>query len=233
MNSVSLSMPKLFFLFCTATLLAVSCKKDKPSTNLNLNYFGMTEGRYVVYDVMEVIQDFDIDQNDTVRYQLKTYWADTFVDNEGRIAREFIRYTRENSTEPWTLSDLWTGYIDDNTRAEIVEENQRVIKAVFRPSFSKIWDANAYNQMEELELTYSDIHIPFNANGTNFDSTIVIVSDIEPSLIDTTTHEFVYAANIGLVEKNIRSRQFQLNSQGFYLDKGNEIFYRFIETGFE
>lgn len=226
-------MPKLLYILFVLTIIAVSCKKSKPAPNLNLNYFGMTEGRYLVYDVKEITNDFDGGLNDTVFYQLKTYWADTFVDNEGRIAREFLRYKRNVSSDPWSLQDTWTGYIDNNTRGEIVEENQRVVKVLFRPSFNKTWDANAYNQMGKLELSYDDIHIAYNANGTNFDSTIIIKSNIEPSAIDTTTHEYIYAANIGLVEQSIRSRQYQLNNQGFYLDKGKEVFYRFVESGIE
>lgn len=225
-------MQKALF-FILALLLVVSCKKDTPKTDLHLNYFGMQEGRYIIYDVTEITQDHAINQSDTLRYQLKTYWADTFVDNNGKIAREFIRYKRDSASAIWNFADLWTGYIDNNTRGEIVEENQRIIKAVFQPSFNKTWDANAYNPMEELILSYSKIHTPYTTNGINFDSTITITSNIEPSLIDTTTHQFIYATNVGLIEKSIRSRQFQLNSSGFYLNKGREVFYRFVETGIE
>lgn len=222
----------IFFLLCLI-LLVTSCKKNQSVPNLHLDYFGITEGRYVIYDVTEINQDHNQNQNDTLKYQLKTYWADTFVDNEGRMAREFLRYTRNTDTISWSLKDTWTGYIDDNTRGEIVEENQRVVKAVFRPSLDKKWDANAYNQLGFLELSYDKVHAPYNSNGTNFDSTIVIKSDIEPSLIDSASHHYVYAKNIGLIEQSTRSLKYQLNSQGFYLNKGKEIYYRFIETGIE
>ena len=113
-----------------------ACKKQVDPPSFNYDYYDLTFGRFIEYDVLEINHDVDQTvQHDTLRYQLKTVIGDTVIDNEGRIARKFIRYKRSNSNSNWAQTDLWTTIIDQN-RAELVEENQRVIKMIFVPNFT-------------------------------------------------------------------------------------------------
>lgn len=220
----------LVLLLFALTLLG--CKKDIP-IDFHFEYFGMEQGRYIVYDVTEITHDDALNQHDTSIYQLKTYWADTFVDNEGRTAREFWRYVRPSENDPWQLQDIWTG-VHDGIRAELVEENQRVVKLVFAPTQNKQWDANAYNMGEEQICFYRDIHSDTTINNVFFDPTLVVEQDQFNSLIDSVHRYEMYAKGIGMILKYERDLHYQINNQSqIYLNEGTERYYRFVEAGFE
>lgn len=225
-------LPYLLILLAGIVVVGSSCKKQAP-VKFYYEYFGLNQGKYVIYDVVEIIHDDALNQHDTLRYQLKTYWADTFVDNQGRITREFWRSTRDSSSHPWVFKDIWTGIID-GVRAELIEENQRVVKLVFAPTPQKEWNANAYNIWPEMECNYGDIHQEMSFGGTVFDSTLVVEQEETYSLIDTIRKYEVYANHIGLVYKHSRDLNFQFNQQGqIYLDKGRELFYTYSSSGVE
>lgn len=224
--------PYIVLVIAGVALLGTGCKKQAP-VKFYHEYFGLNQGKYVIYDVTEIIHDDALNQHDTLKYQLKTYWADTFVDNEGRVAREFWRSTRNSPSDPWVFQDIWTGIID-GIRAELIEENQRVVKLVFAPTPQKSWNANAYNTWAPLDCYYGDIHQDFSVGGINFDSTLVVEQAETYSLIDTIRKYEVYANHIGLVYKHSRDLNFQFNSQGqIYLDKGKELFYSYSSSGTE
>ncbi len=218
----------LIFLFAAL----VSCDKN-PAPEFHHEYFGMEEGRYVVYDVTEIIHDDALNLHDTSIYQLKTVWADTFVDNQNRVAREFHRYVRPTENDPWVLQDVWSGIID-GIRAELVEENQRVVKLVFAPTQNKIWDANAYNQDEERICFYRDIHSDTLIDNAAFDPTLVVEQDQFNSLIDSVHRYDMYAKGVGLIYKYDRDLHYQINGQSqIYLNEGTEKYYRFVSTGIQ
>lgn len=227
-------MTKKFYYFALITLSAVlfSCDKN-PIPEFHYEYFGMEEGRYVVYDVIEIVHDNALNQHDTSIYQLKTYWADTFVDNQGRVAREFERSVRPTENDTWAFQDLWTGLFD-GIRAELIEENQRVVKLVFAPTQNKEWDANAYNLYPEQNCFYRDIHGDTIIDNTTFDPTLVVEQEQFNSIIDSVHRYEMYAKNIGLIYKYERDLHYQINGQSqIYLNKGTERYYRFVSTGFE
>ncbi|MFT5780113.1 MAG: hypothetical protein ACI837_003074, partial [Crocinitomicaceae bacterium] len=215
----------VLLVICALILLA-GCKKN-PDPDFHFDYFGLEEGRYVVYDVVDITHDDALNQHDTVEYQLKTYWAGEYIDDQGRTAREFWRYTRDSITGAWEFKDIWTGIID-GIRAELIEENQRRIKLVFAPTLQKLWDANAYNMQPVLECYYRNIHQDTLINGTNFESTVVVEQDNFNSLIDTVRMYETYAKGVGLVSKYSKDIHFQYDSLvGWYLDKGNELYYNY------
>ena len=224
---------KYYFILCAVLAgLATGCTKN-PVPKFHHEYFGLEEGRYIIYDVTEIQHDKDIDQHDTLRYQLKTYWADTFVDNEGRIAREFKRYVRATSSDPWVLQDSWTGIIH-GTHAELVEENQRRLKMVFAPTMAKSWNLNAYNTDPERLCSYRAIHGDTTIDNTYFDSTLVVEQDGYNSMIDSVRRFDMYAKHFGLIYKFERDLHYQIDNAGLkYLDVGTECYYRFVATGIE
>lgn len=211
--------------------IVFSCKKNsKP--DFHFDYFNLEKGNYVIYDVLEIIHDDALNQHDTLEYQLKTIWGDPYIDNEGRSATEFIRYKRNSPSEAWQFSDLWTGIID-GVRAELVEENQRVVKLVFAPTLQKNWDANAFNLLPEMECYYRDIHQDTIVGGVLFDSTLVVEQMAEANAIDTIRRFEVYANNVGLIYKYDRDLNFQYNNGVPYLNEGRELFYTYASSGKE
>ncbi|GAB5417786.1 MAG: hypothetical protein Crog4KO_24650 [Crocinitomicaceae bacterium] len=207
-----------------------SCKKEGAPL-FHREYFGLETGRYVIYNVTEITHDTALNPaHDTVTYQLKTVWEAEYIDNQGRSASEFRRYKRSTDTDPWVLSDIWTG-IHDGVRAELIEENQRVVKLVFAPTLSKDWDINAYNTMTEMDAYYSDVHVDTTINGVLFDSTVVVDQEDYSSLIDTVRMFEVYAKHVGLIRKYSKNNLY--NFADAEPQEGREVYYEYVEHGFE
>ena len=218
--------PYLFLGIVVLTAFFYACKKtDAPQ--FHFGYFANHEGRYNIYDVTDITHDTGA--HDTLNYQMKTVWGETYIDNEGRGCRKYRRYFRQNSIYPWVLKDTWYGLID-GIRAELVEENQRTVKLVFSPTSEKSWDANAYNPSPELSCYYDDIHKSKSFGGLSFDSTVLVEQANSASLIDTIRKYEVYAKNVGLVYKYYKENDYQLF--GAPID-GKELYYTIIETGME
>jgi len=226
---------KLSFLIfiCIVTMNVTSCKKKKVEVpKMYTNYFGLTEGRYVIYDVQEMFHDVEVSpQHDTNFYQLKTVIGNEITDNQGRKVREFKRYKRSSTTDKWVFSDLWTAVIENN-KAELVEENQRIIKLVFAPTSDKKWNPNAFNMLDSLKYYYSNIHVPYNLSGFSFDSTVTVSNDKFFSLIDYKIDNYKYATNIGLIQKTYKNLTIA-NFDTLDVRKGSEIHYKCIGYGFE
>ena len=226
MNTLS----KHTILACISLLVLFACKKSEPTPSFHYEYFGMQEGRYVIYNVVEIDHEDDFDIHDTVYYQLKTVWDQPYIDNEGRRASEFHRFKRNNDTEDWVLVDVWTGIIVDARRAEMIEENQRKVKLVFAPTSQKIWDANAYNMLGELESYYEDIHKSATVGGVYFDSTVTVEQGEELNFIwDIRIYE-KYAKGVGMIEWFYKVNDHQGSDTVW---KGKEIYYTFASTGIE
>ena len=222
-----------FFIVLGITLVFFGCKKgDNSPVSFHYDYYPILKGHYVVYDVLEVRHDVQaIIQRDSSSYQLKVVIGDTILDLENEIANRFFRYTRSDESQQWQLKDVWTTKLSSN-RAELVEENQRVIKLVFAPSKDKNWNANAFNTFNKLDCVYEDIHKPKTISGYNFDSTLVVEQEDFFSLIDHRRKYEVYAKGVGLVRKFYKDHQI-MNFDTLDIRKGNEVHYNLVEFGVE
>ena len=218
--------------FVLLVMVLGACKKDVVSPDFHYDYYDLREGRFIEYDVMEIRHDNGATiQHDTMRYQLKTVIGDTVIDNEGRIARKFYRYKRENTSQAWSLSDIWTTLITEN-RAELVEENQRKVKLVFIPTISKVWDLNSFNMEDPLECYYRNLHEPYGINGFDFDSTITVEQEDFITFVDYRRKFETYANGVGLVNKYYKHLTIQ-NFDTLNVKNGDELFYELIGYGFE
>gem|GEM_PF-178395 len=228
---IMMNKHNFYYIFALIALLAMtnSCKK-KEAPNFHFEYMGLSEGRYVIYDVVDITHDIGATiPHDTLIYQLKTHWGETYVDNEGRNSRKFRRYTRNTPADAWALKDTWYGLID-GIRGELVEENQRVVKLVFSPTQQKEWDANAYNTFAPLGCYYDDIHKSKTIGGVNYDSTVVVEQADEQNAILKIRKYEVYAKNIGLISKFYMDNDFQQSS---IPENGVELYYTIVSYGFE
>lgn len=215
-----------------ALVLIVSCKKQDPAPLFHYDYYDLTQGRYIDYDVIEINHDVDYSiPHDTLIYQLRTVIGDTILDNEGRIAHKFMRYKRNDSASAWVLTDVWTTIIDGK-RAELVDENQRIVKLVFAPTLNKEWNPNAFNMFGEMTSYYADIHVPYAVGPLNFDSTLFVEQDDFHSLVDHSRQFEVYAKGVGLVRKYYKDLTIA-NFDSLNVKKGKELFYTCIGYGFE
>lgn len=164
------------------------------------DYYPVNQGHFVVYQVREIFTDTQVNQKDTADYFLKTVIEDSIVDNSGRWVKKYVRYRADSLTGVWTAKDVWTTVIDKG-RAELVEENNRVIKLVFAPSEDKEWDMNVYNTLGQMECYYSTIHESYSINGNTLNETVTVMQEDFTSYIDYRKKFEVYARGIGLVHK--------------------------------
>lgn len=179
-------------------LITASCKKGKENIDFEESYFGMIPGRFVVYDVMDIYHDKVAFGSDTMRYQMKTWIGDTVIDNEGRVGRKYFRAFRSNSNEDFVAQDVWVALID-NYRAELVEENQRKIKLVFKPTEDKKWDANAFNTLGAAPAEYGFIGSPYYINGLTFPTSLQVKYKDELNQIQINKKFEIYAKEVGLI----------------------------------
>ena len=228
-----MKMVRLYISLLVLLVVAVvSCKKQDAAPQFHYDYFDLTQGRYIDYDVMEINHDVDqAIEHDTSYYQLRTLIGDTAIDNQGRIARKFCRYTRPNSAGTWVLSDVWTALITEN-RAELIEENQRIIKLVFAPTISKEWNPNAFNMYNEMTSYYRDIHDSQTFGALFFDSALVVEQEDFFSLVDKKRKYEVYAKGIGLVHKYYKDLTIS-NFDTLNIQKGQELFYTCFAYGIQ
>lgn len=210
-------------------LCLFSCKKNDDTVDFYHEYFPLQEGTFVEYDVTDVSYLESVKQTKT--YKLKTVVGDTVIDNSGRIARKFYRYIFDEITQAYKVQDLWTAIIDQE-RAELVEENQRIIKLAFAPTSSKEWDMNAFNSYDPIYAYYENLHKPFSINGKDFDSTLVVEEDSTYNAIEYKRKYEVYAKGVGLIKKHYQD----LDINSFNLsapENGREFYYVITNYGVE
>lgn len=222
---------KLTGIFALALLLVFSCKKDDEPFSFHYDYFPLQQGHYVTYEVDQITIDDALGQDDTLHYYIKAKIGDTIMDNEGRVAHRYERYFRDSLNHPWVLQDIWTTIIDGG-RAELVEENQRVIKMVFAPDKFKEWNCNAYNKFDALNCYYRDIHLSAAINGHSFDSTVTVEQEDFHSLVDYRRKYEQYAKGVGMYYKHYKHLRIT-NGDSTNVVKGSEIYMRLIDYGVE
>jgi len=220
------------FLLFAGMLLLASCKKGKAEIDFQYEYFGLTPGRFVEYDVMRVFHDASLTiKHDTTRFQVRTVVADTVIDNEGRVARKFYRYIRATSADEWQVKDLWTAIIVDN-RAELVEENQRKIKLVFAPTEEKSWDCNAFNMLGEMKCHYTELNKIATIGSLSFPLTLRVEQEDYKTLIDKRRKYEVYAKGVGMISSFSQNLEYNI-SDPLVPRKGEELYYTITNYGMQ
>jgi hypothetical protein len=210
-----------------------SCKKDEDQVILyGYECFPMEEGRYVIYDVVDVFHDIALfPAHDTSYYQIKEVIGEEEVDNLDEPYRKLRRYYRENDTMPWLVQDVWT-IKRLQTRAETVEENKRRISLAFSISYDQFWNYNAFNEDPALEAYYDDIYLPSSFNGITYDSTVTVEIENTLTYIDYRRQYDIYATGIGRIYSCRKDLQIN-NTDTLNIHKGTEVFYTAVETGVE
>lgn len=212
-------------------LLTVSCKKKElEPVDLKKDYFQLTQGSFIEYDVTYIFHDEDLLKHDTILYQLRTQIGDTVIDNAGRVARKFNRYIRETSSDNWVLKDVWTAIIVDS-RAELVEENQRKVKMVFAPTEDKTWNINEFNMDTEVIVSYDSIDVARSFLNLTFDKTLIVREKKYTTLIDKQEKHEIYARGVGMIYKVEKDLKFNFGET--IPNKGTESYHQIFRYGIE
>src|ERR1051325_5894407 len=107
---------RIWMAFAVAAILFCSCNKTEPFTiDYKYDYYPVEIGHYVIYDVDSIVFNDFTQQSDTFHYQKKNVIDSSFIDNSGREAHKLIRYQRKDSSQGWTLTDVWYVVRTQNT----------------------------------------------------------------------------------------------------------------------
>lgn len=219
---------KQLLIILSLSLLMTSCKKSEEAPNFGYEYFGLNEGRYVSYEVMEISHDIT---SDTLKYVLKTVVGEDIIDNEGRTAKKIYRYAYDWETGELIDQRVWTSIINQG-RGEVVEENQRKIRMVFAVTIDKTWDVNAFNPEEEQEVFYEDINKSYNINGIAVDSSVRVEYEDYFNMVVYNRKYEVYGKGIGLIHRSFKELTIS-NFDTTDIQIGTEVHYTLREYGVE
>jgi len=219
--------------FSFIVLLLFSCKKEIAtfSTASTNDYFPLQVGKYVTYDLDSTVFT-NFNQTQTVRhYQAQYKVEDTITDNLGRPGYAIYRYLRSDSTQNWTMDNVFTVFPTDNS-VEYIQDNLRFIKlaAPIIEGFS--WKGNSYLAfdpyrsyvfanpafMEDWNYTYKDVNKSLTIGSKTFDSTVTVLevadSTGDPKVTGTEYAEKTYsiekyAKDVGLIYKDFIHWEYQ------------------------
>lgn len=212
------------------SLVFLACKKNQNEDIIyGYQYFPSDSGRYVIYDVVDILHDDLSAVHDTSTYQIMEVVGEEDVDLEGETFNKLYRYKRDADTLSWALKDVWT-FKKTGRNVEVVEENQRVIRMAFSISYDQYWDCNALNNFDAQQCYYADIYQEKTINNLFYDSTVVVERENFTSFIEYQRAFDVYAANIGRVQSVYKDLEID-NGDTLQVLKGTELYYTAVDFG--
>jgi len=194
-------------------------KNEHYTSDYSRNYFPLTIGKSVVYDVDSVLWDDNVDVRSLHHYQMRWTIADTFRDDLFRLSYRIQTYIRKQDTLEWATHKVIYITPTDNT-VEYVEENLRFIKLIFPIQNGGTWKGNAlinpldkdYLYFQNWNYYYDNYSEPFSNGFIQFENTVTVraVDDTlgNPETRPTeyafkTYGKEVYGQGIGMVYREI------------------------------
>jgi len=185
-----------------------SCKKEKIiPTSPSFEYFPVSKGRFVVYDVDSIVHaDNDGNTDDSVyswHFQIKERIDSTYIDGQNRPVQVLNRFRRLNDTLPWLQSNVWTQLITSSA-AYKTEDNIIYHKLSFPINLQISWNGNDMNTLGDEEYAYEAVHNSRAFGSLSFDSTITVFQGDPENYDNIVERKFgreVFANHIGLIYK--------------------------------
>jgi hypothetical protein len=226
-------MTKCLIGFAFFILTLASCKKENANFTPDTvsDYFPLQVGKYITYDLDSTIFT-NFNQTETIRHYQAQYKVEgQTTDNLGRAGYIINRYLRQDSTQSWTIDNVFTVFPTDKS-IEYVQDNLRFIKLMGPVTDGFSWKGNSYlafnpyrsyvfadqTFMEDWNYTYQDVNAPLTVGTKDFDNTITVfeISDStgDPTLPETLYAEKTYsiekyAKNVGLIYKDFIHWEYQ------------------------
>ena len=207
-----------FVLIIAAIFIIFSCQHsgvDEDYIPVS-DYYPLHTGNFIIYSVDSIHYHDETIPDDTTHYEVKELLTDTFYDNENRLNYKIERYRRNDDSEEFVLSDVWS-VLGINGQIQKVENNLRDIKLVGPISIDQSWDGHKYmgglgdiivpedcnnlSYLEDWNFIYSAIEEPFDINGFSFDKTVTVEESGDDNLIEYSFAKEIYAKNVGLIYK--------------------------------
>jgi hypothetical protein len=231
-----------FLLALSVAVLMESCKKQTGTidTAAVSDYMPMTPGKYIHYR-LDSTRYIDFGQRDTiVSYDAKDLVDEQITDNEGRPSYRVIRYLRDIASTDSSDYVASMTYMVTPTRSviEVSEENLRFQKLKLPVTEGYSWRGNTYlpttpfydvyqfSNDEDIGLwdyTYQNVNQSAEINGNVYDSTVTVLQVADSSNVPIEFPEGLayknywleqYAANVGLVYKEVAMWEYQPPNSG-------------------
>ena len=190
--------------FFLAAVLLFGCDKYE-STNplsiakVNYNYFPITVGTYVEYDVNKIDVDIEVGKKDTSFYHIREVIDATFIDNEGRETLKIKRYRKNTGKTEWLIKDVWTAN-RTTTNSQRVEENVRYMNLIFPVEKNESWNRNVFNSLGEVMVSYTLVDVPETIGLLSYDSVLTVTKNVDPpNLLGSSSRVEKHASGVGMV----------------------------------
>lgn len=178
--------------------------KEADPEALGYHYYPLEVGQYRIYDVQDIAFTL-LEGGDTNNYQLKEVIEDYYRVDEHDTTYYLYRYSRKPEiSESWDLDSVWT-VRKDLKRVIVTENNIPYIKLVFPFRTGLSWDANGMNAEEPASYTIAGVGDSWQNKDQLYESSVkVIERNNMDTVIQERYSEAVYAADLGLVYKELR-----------------------------
>ncbi|GIV26852.1 MAG: hypothetical protein KatS3mg027_0666 [Bacteroidia bacterium] len=204
-------------LLILSIVLIISCKKNQTETisiDNGKNYFPISIGQYIIYDIDSTAYDELTHIPKTYKYRLKEIITQAFTNDENTTSYRLERYikyydsTKTYDQIPWQIKDVWT-IIPYSNSIEKTEENIRYVKLIFPVKQGLQWNGNIKNTLGEKMYKYEYADQPDIINGKSFQKTLKVLQNNYRSLIQYQNEEEKYARDVGLIYKEITNLESQ------------------------
>ena len=217
-------MKKLFLLF-TLAFLIFSCREDdadSPETRiLGKEYVSLKIGQETVFQIDSTIYDEFTGRVKLISLQQRLVVASSENDQANREAFIVEIYNRSDDTLPWLLNRVTRRTLIE-FRYEILDNNVIKVPLVFPVELGKIWNSNVLNSFSEKQFEFTKVN-DTHSNGTlQYDSTITVLQAEDFNLIEQRLEREVHAIGIGLVFREHKEIETELNGDirsGFEVTK--------------
>lgn len=202
----------LYFFSIILATTVFSCNKSEnaPQPEMAFNYFPLKINSEIVYNVDSTFYNNFNNSTTNYLFQLKDVVTDKFTDAQGNEAYRLERF-KKTTTEDWFFQKVITRKIINN-RAEEFIDNRRYVRLVFPQTLQATWNGNLYNDLGAWPHEIKDLHVPLVIGVNKLDSTIAIQQYNEVNLIREDIYDEIYAKNIGLVIKEVRAIDKNINT---------------------
>jgi hypothetical protein len=191
-------------------------------------YFNLTEGKWVVYQVDSIVYDDFLGEEFVYSYQVKEYNNGLFYDSQGLPKMRIERFIRKETQHNWQIKNIWTAALYTN-RAMKTEENVTFVKLSFPLKRNLSWNGNLFNTKAAQLYKITRIHEPYQMPGLEFDSTLTVLQRDFTTLIGKEYQFEVYATGVGMISKKYIALETEIDGN---IIRGVDYSYNLIDYGF-
>jgi hypothetical protein len=197
----NLLMRKNAFVYWFFIFLVGCSSSDTPQIS-DQSYFPLRVRNFWIYQInkTDILRLTCNGNGETpTNYQLKELISDSTKNTEGGYTYTIHRYTRSDSTKPWTDLDTWTSRTNNN-QVIVNEGNTPYLKFIFPLVEKTVWNINSYNNQAATYDTLKNLRQLYTLpNGKKFQNTFKARRDNGEFIISHVKEIEVYASTIGLI----------------------------------